>query len=60
MPWTAAKAHKHKKGMSPEQAKKWAKVANNVLRECEAAGGSDCEGRAVRVANSAVGKKAKR
>ena len=57
MPWTAATARKHKHGMTPQQAAKWAKVANNVLRECQEAGGDDCEGKAVRVANSAVGKK---
>jgi len=56
MPWAAGQVSKHKKGLSPQQAKKWAKIANNVLRECQESGGSDCEGKAIRVANSAVGR----
>jgi len=52
MPWKAEDAKKHKKGLSKEQAKKWAKIANEVLRKCKKEGGKDCEGKAIRVANS--------
>lgn len=55
MPWDASGAHKHKHGMSDKQASKWAKIANAVLKACQSEGGKDCEGRAVRVANSRVG-----
>ncbi len=56
MPWTAADAARHKQGLSPEDAAKWAKVANAALATCEAKGGKDCEGYAIRVANSQVAK----
>jgi uncharacterized protein YdaT len=52
MPWTVKEVDKHKKGLTSTQKKKWVKIANSVLRECEKEGGSDCEGRAIRVANS--------
>jgi len=52
MPWTVSDAKKHKKGLTPKQAASWAKIANGVLRDCQKSGGSDCEGRAIRVANS--------
>jgi hypothetical protein len=57
VPWTAADAKKHKKGLSSSQAKKWARIANNVLRQCEDSGKShkDCAASAVRIANSKVG-----
>jgi hypothetical protein len=56
MPWTPAQAHAHKKGLSDKQARQWSKVANDVLSRCEAAGESDCDGKAIRMANSAVEK----
>lgn len=56
MPWTARDASKHKKGLTPAQQKKWASVANAVLAQCEKDKGSDCEGKAIRIANSQVGK----
>lgn len=52
MPWTAADADKHKKGLKPAQKAQWAKIANGVLKSCTAQKGSDCEGKAVRIANS--------
>lgn len=52
MPWSAGDAKKHKKGLSKEQAKKWAKIANKVLKDCRDKGGKDCEAKAIRVANS--------
>src|SRR5512137_2515563 len=52
MPWTAKDADSHKKGLTPAQKKKWASIANGVLEKCQADGGSDCEGKAIRIANS--------
>lgn len=52
MPWTASDAKKHKKGLTSEQAKKWASTANAALKSCQAKNGKDCEGYAIRVANS--------
>lgn len=51
MPWKAADAKRFKKGLSSDQAKKWAAVANRVLKD------TGDEGKAVRVANSQVKKK---
>ena len=48
MPWTAADAKKHKKGLTPAQAKKWATIANAVRKST----GSDAE--AIRTANARV------
>src|SRR5262252_5352007 len=56
MPWTAADAKKHKKGLSPKQSRQWAHVANAALKRCQDAGESDCDGRAIRQANAAVDK----
>ena len=52
MPWDASDANKHIKGLSKKQRKKWASVANGVLSGCQSEGGKDCEGKAVRIANS--------
>jgi Putative phage serine protease XkdF len=56
MPWTARDADSHKKGLSPKQKRQWAAVANDALKRCQDAGESDCDGRAIRQANSAVDK----
>lgn len=56
MPWTAAQAKDHKKGLTPTQAQAWAKIANHALSDCASKNGSDCEGRAIRIANAAVDK----
>lgn len=50
MPWTAADADKHIKGLTKKQRKKWAAIANGVLDSCK--GEASCEGKAVRIANS--------
>lgn len=57
MPWKSTDALKHKKGLSKEDQKKWAKIANAVLSDCMGAGKSekDCAPKAIRVANSKVG-----
>ncbi|GMQ92421.1 MAG: hypothetical protein BMS9Abin11_1750 [Gammaproteobacteria bacterium] len=57
MPFSAADAKKHKKGLSKAQASSWAKIANAILADCEEVGGADCDVKAIRIANSKVGKK---
>lgn len=57
MPWKPSDASKHKKGLSESQKKKWAKIANEVLEQCQKDNGKDCEAKAIRVANSRVGNK---
>ena len=52
MPWTVGDVDGHKKGLTPSQKRKWVKIANGVLADCEKSGGKDCEGKAIRVANS--------
>ena len=52
MPWTTKDVDRHKKGLTPAQKKKWVSVANGVLKSCKASGGSGCEGKAIRIANS--------
>lgn len=52
MPWTVADVDKHKKGLTPAQKKKWVTIANSALKQCQTSGGSDCEGKAIRIANS--------
>lgn len=54
MPWSAKDASKHKKGLNESEAKKWAKIANEVLKKCKENGGStkECEAKAIRIANS--------
>lgn len=52
IPWTVKDVDSKKKGLTPAQKKKWVKIANSVLKDCKAKGGSDCEGKAIRIANS--------
>ena len=54
MPWTARDAKRHVRGLTPRQARIWARVANSALQSCLRDGGSqsNCEGRAVRQANA--------
>ena len=62
MPSTAADAKTHIKDLTAAQSKAWAQIANKALADCQAKGGEDCEGRAIRIANAAakrVGKIAK-
>lgn len=56
MPWTADDASKHKKGLSPKQAKQWARIANSVLKRCMAKGGTEetCAASAIKQANGVV------
>ena len=55
MPWTANDADKHKKGLSEKQRKRWAAVANAVLKRCNQNSEDDCEGKAIKIANARVG-----
>lgn len=57
MPWSAEEARKFKKGLTKNQAQKWARIANSVLSQCLKDGGKQksCEARAIKVANSKVG-----
>ena len=54
MPWAVNDVDKHKKGLTSEQKKKWVSVANSVLKDCLAKGGTDktCAPKAIRIANS--------
>jgi|GEM_PF-1186205 len=52
MPWVVNDVDKHKKGLTPAQKKTWVKVANGVLKACQKTKGKDCEGKAIRIANS--------
>lgn len=58
MPWEASDAHRFKKGLSDEEARQWAHVANSALMSCMDEGGmmEDCEGSAIRQANGVAGK----
>lgn len=51
MPWTAKDAPS---GLTEAQKKKWARIANAILSDCESMRGKGCEGRAKRIANSKV------
>ena len=54
MPWDSESAKKHISGLTSEQYKAWAKIANSALSSCIASGKGkgECEGYAIRVANS--------
>jgi len=52
MPWTVKDVDRHKKGLTATQKKKWVKIANATLKDCLSKGGKDCDGKAIRVANS--------
>jgi hypothetical protein len=53
MPWTEADVSRFNSKITSDKDKAtWVKVANTELARCQKAKGKDCEGRAVRVANS--------
>ena len=56
MPWSIEDVEKHKKGLSEADKKKWVTIANSVLKQCQEKNGKDCEGMAIRVANSKTGR----
>ncbi|MHC4512036.1 MAG: XkdF-like putative serine protease domain-containing protein [Planctomycetota bacterium] len=51
MPWTAADADRHIEGLTAPQKEAWAKIANRALADCDGPR-EECEGRAIRIANS--------
>jgi hypothetical protein len=54
MPWSVSDVDSHKKGLTPEQKKKWVSIANGIYKECLSKGGTDktCAPKAIRIANS--------
>jgi len=52
VPWTVKDVDSKKKGLTPAQKKKWVSIANSVLKDCQSKKGKDCEGKAIRIANS--------
>jgi len=56
MPWTNEDVEKHMKGLSAKAKKVWVSVANSALSSCQEKGGEDCEGSAIRQANSVAKK----
>jgi len=54
MPWSVSDVEKHRKGLTPEEKKKWVVIANGVLDDCIKKGGTDktCAPKAIRIANS--------
>ncbi len=60
IPWQPSDAPKHtRKADTEAKKKKWAETANSVLKQCKKDGGDQekCEAKAIRIANSKVGKK---
>ena len=53
MHYSLEDADKHKPGLNPKQKKKWARIANGVIRACMNDGGDDkkCSDQAVKMAN---------
>ena len=62
MPFDAESAKKHNKSLGKNQAKRWAKIANNARRTCLAEGKSEkfCDGRSIRIASGVIKKQSKR
>ena len=52
MPWSPDDVDSHRKGLTDKQKETWCEVANKALKRCEDKGGKDCEGSAIRQANS--------
>jgi len=60
MPWTKEDAYKKNSNIKNDtDAKLWADTANGVLESCKNENGSDCEGKAIRIANSKIKPKGK-
>jgi hypothetical protein len=54
MPWKVSDVEKHKKGLTIEEKKKWVSIANRVLTTCKKNGETNCDAKAIRIANSQV------
>ncbi len=52
MPWTEKDVDGFKKNLTPDQKTKWVAIANATLALCKANKGKNCEGMAIKVANS--------
>lgn len=53
MPWNVSDVPRFtKKAKTDAEKKRWVRIANSVLKKCQSEGGKDCEGKAIRVANS--------
>lgn len=52
MPWQISDVDSKKKGLTPEQKKRWVSVANAALAACQKKGDSDCEASTIKIANS--------
>jgi hypothetical protein len=52
MPFVIGDVDKHIKGLSDSRKEVWVRVANSALSSCQGKGGTDCEGSAIRQANS--------
>lgn len=61
MPWKISDVDEHIKGLTDQERETWVKVANTVLAECLKADGeeSECEGKAIRIANAVAKKEGK-
>jgi hypothetical protein len=57
MPWSTSDVESHKKGLTPDQKKRWVEIANSALQSCMSKGGieSECAVSAIRQANGVVG-----
>jgi len=53
MPWTVGDVDRFKKGLSPDEKKRWVAIANGALKSCLEKGGDelDCEVKAIKQAN---------
>ncbi len=60
MPFSIEDVDKHHKGLGKNQKSKWVKIANGRLKTCRAENGKDCDGSAIRIANSAFEKEGRR
>jgi hypothetical protein len=54
MPWDVSMVDKHKAGLTPEQKKKWVKIANTTLKGCmkDTKDAKACEASAIKIANA--------
>ncbi len=52
MPWTIKDVDSKIKGLNSSQKAAWVSIANAALANCKFKGDSDCEGRAMRIANA--------
>jgi len=56
LPFSISDVSKHNKNLTTKQKKVWVATANNVLNKCNKEGGSDCDAKAIKIANGVVKK----